>query len=101
MAHYTVHSPYRRRRTSAVIASVIGRRLGDAILVLLAIAFLSYWGLTLSQNAVNSSPGEAMQSAVEAVRFTIVLIFHHPASYNVHREWTAPWRHVSTCLAPA
>jgi hypothetical protein len=66
--------------------SVAARRLAFAGLVLLAIAFLSYWGLTMAEHAVASVPVEPLASAVEAGRLTAAHFLQHPSTYIVHRE---------------
>ena len=54
MAAMSAPLPPPRRHTAAVLASMIVRRIISAGLILLAIAFLCYWGLTMAQNAAAS-----------------------------------------------
>ena len=86
------------RRTAAVLISLAARRLLTAGVILLGVAFLSYWGLTMAGNAVASLPVSPVASAVEAANLTAAHFFDHPATYLVHREPISPWLHVSTLL---
>lgn len=79
-------------------AALLGRRLGSAVAVLLAIAFLTYWGLTMAENAVQSLPVEPGVSAVSALRQTFDHVLDHPASYLVHREPVPAAVHILTLL---
>lgn len=78
--------------------SVTARRIAYGGLVLLAIAFLSYWGMTMAQHAVAALPLDPLGSAAAAVRMTIDHFLRHPASYLVQREPISPWLHVARLL---
>jgi ABC-type dipeptide/oligopeptide/nickel transport system permease component len=90
--------PISHRQTAVVSVSRVARRLAYAGLVLIAIAFLSYWGLTMAEQAVASLPVEPLASAVEAARLTAAHFLDHPTEYIVHREAISPWRYVATLL---
>jgi ABC-type dipeptide/oligopeptide/nickel transport system permease component len=77
---------------------VAARRIAYAGLVLLAIAFLSYWGLTMAEHAVASLPVEPLASAVEAARLTAAHFLDHPSTYIVHRTLVSPWAYVGGLL---
>jgi peptide/nickel transport system permease protein len=90
--------PIAHRQTAVVSVSRVARRLAYAGLVLIAIAFLSYWGLTMAEQAVASLPVEPLASAVEAARLTAAHFLDHPTEYIVHREAISPWLYVATLL---
>jgi ABC-type dipeptide/oligopeptide/nickel transport system permease component len=81
-----------------VLISVALRRIAYAGLVLIAIAFLSYWGLTMAEHAVASLPVEPVASAVEAARLTAAHLLHHPSTYIVHRAPISPWSYIAGLL---
>lgn len=87
-----------RRRSAAILVSAAARRLAYACLVLIAIAFLSYWGLTMAQNAVASLPAEPLASAVEAAKLTADHFLHHPSAYIVHKASISPWLYIAELL---
>jgi ABC-type dipeptide/oligopeptide/nickel transport system permease component len=74
------------------------RRLAYAAVVLVAIAFLSYWGLTMAENAVASLPVEPLASAAEAAQLTAEHFLDHPSTYIVHRLPVSPWTYIATLL---
>ena len=80
-----------RRRTAAILFSLAARRIAYAGLVLIAIAFLSYWGLTMAEHAVASLPVEPAASAVEAARLTAAHFLDHPSTHIIHRQAVSPW----------
>ena len=98
MATLAADLPVPRRRTVAGLAEAAARRLAYAGLVLIAIAFLSYWGLTMAEKAIGSLPVEPVASAVEATRLTVAHFLHHPSTYIVQREPVSPWPHTATLL---
>ena len=96
MATLAAELPVLHRRTGAVLVSVALRRIAYAGLVLIAIAFLSYWGLTMAEHAVASLPVEPVASAVEAARLTAAHLLHRPSTYIVYLQAVSPWRRSST-----
>jgi ABC-type dipeptide/oligopeptide/nickel transport system permease subunit len=93
-----VELPLPRRRTTSVLVSLAARRLAFGALVLVAIAFLTYWGLTMAEHAVASLPVEPAASAVEAARLTVAHFLDHPTTYIVHRVPVSPWVYITTLL---
>ncbi|MBM2842662.1 MAG: hypothetical protein HW404_499 [Anaerolineales bacterium] len=87
-----------RRRTAAILVSLAARRIAYAGLVLIAIAFLSYWGLTMAEHAVASLPVEPAASAVEAARLTAAHFLDHPSTYIIHRQAVSPWLTIADLL---
>ena len=83
---------------AAILVSVAARRIAFAGLVLIAIAFLSYWSLTMAEHAVASLPVEPLASAVQAARLTAAHFLDHPSTYEIHRESVSPWFHVAGLL---
>lgn len=64
----------------------MGRRLGQGILILLAIAFLTLVGLILAERGRAGLPAQLPDAALEALRRTFDYLVNHPATYVWHRE---------------
>ncbi|MCX6032604.1 MAG: ABC transporter permease subunit [Chloroflexi bacterium] len=68
------------------ILRAVGRRLGQGILILLAIAFLTLIGLILAERGRAGLPAQLLDAALEAFRRTLDYLVNHPATYVWHRE---------------
>ncbi len=74
---------------------LIGRKILDALLVLLTIAFLTSWGLALAQYGRLHLPVQPLSAAWQAVIAVAQHIFWHPQSYYWAHEQT-PWMQLVT-----
>jgi ABC-type dipeptide/oligopeptide/nickel transport system permease component len=87
-----------RARSRPLVFGYVVRRLLSALLTLLVIAFLTYWGLTMAQRALAGLPADPVGSAIDAIRLTWLHIVDHPATYLVHQEDTPAILHIGTLL---
>jgi len=69
---------------------LLGRRVIGSILILLAIAFLTSWGLILAEYGRQHLPIQPMQAAWQALGDTARYIIAHPSSYYWQKVQT-PW----------
>jgi peptide/nickel transport system permease protein len=68
----------------------IARRLAGSLLILLAIAYLTSWGLILAEYGRQHLPIEPMRAAWQALGQTAKYILHHPATY-IWAKTELPW----------
>jgi dephospho-CoA kinase len=69
---------------------LVGRRIAGSILILLAIAFLTSWGLILAEYGRQHLPIQPLQAAWQALRDTAQYILAHPSSYYWAKS-QVPW----------
>jgi peptide/nickel transport system permease protein len=62
------------------------RRLGEAALTLLVIAYLTIFGLLLAERGRSGLPAQPLQTAAEALVGLVNYLFHHPALYVWSRQ---------------
>jgi len=62
------------------------RRLGISLAILLAIAYLTLFGLIVGERGKAGLPARPLESAAEALRRTLDYLVHHPITYHWHRE---------------
>ncbi|MCX8025745.1 MAG: ABC transporter permease subunit, partial [Thermanaerothrix sp.] len=77
---------------SPSIAPYLGRtllrRLGEAALTLLVIAYLIIFGLLLAERGRNGLPAQPLQTAIEALGNLVNYLRHHPTVYVWNRQET-------------
>lgn len=72
------------------LARTLLRRLGEATLTLLVIAYLTILGLLLAERGRSGLPAQPLQTAGEALVSLADYLLHHPGTYVwKHQEWTA------------
>lgn len=98
MASIAESVSFPRSKTRSTVLDVAAGRILSAILTLLVIAFLAYWGLTMASRAVEGLPADPVGSAALAVELTINHFIDHPSTYFVHREDIPAFVHIGTLL---
>lgn len=88
-----VHHPILRQ-----FLAPVARRLVRGILILLAIAFLTFVGLILAERGRAGLPAQLLDASVEALRRTVDYVFAHPPTYTWQRQETAALSLVLTLL---
>ncbi len=72
------------------LARTLLRRLGEAALTLLVIAYLTILALLLAERGRSGLPAQPLQTAGEALVNLAEYLLHHPGTYVwKHQEWTA------------
>ncbi|HET6845180.1 MAG TPA: dephospho-CoA kinase, partial [Anaerolineales bacterium] len=69
---------------------LIAKRLGASLLILLAIAYLTSWGLILAEYGRQHLPIAPVRAALQALGQTVEYVLHHPATY-VWAKSEVPW----------
>lgn len=69
---------------------LLGRRILESLLILLAIAYLTSWGLLLAEYGRQHIPIEPIAAAGQAVAETAQYIFNHPPTY-IWATQEVPW----------
>lgn len=69
---------------------LVGRRVLESLLILLAIAYLTSWGLILAEYGRQHIPIEPIAAAGQAVAETAQYIFNHPDTY-IWAKQEVPW----------
>ncbi|HSR49163.1 MAG TPA: ABC transporter permease subunit, partial [Anaerolineales bacterium] len=87
-----------RSKSRSTVLDVAAGRILSAILTLLVIAFLAYWGLTMASRAVEGLPADPVGSAAAAVELTVNHFIDHPSTYFVHKEDVPAFVHIGTLL---
>ena len=85
-------SPSAEARPSLGLEEIklIGRRLAGSLLILLAIAYLTSWGLILAEYGRQHLPIEPIKAAWQALGQTAQYILNHPATYFWAKN-DVPW----------
>lgn len=105
--HHGREDAYLQRRTEAGQAASgyymqalrrIFRRISNAALILLAIAYLTTWGLILAERGRERLPAQPLQAAWEALLRVGDYFFIHPQTYYWHKENVLAFQVVSETL---
>jgi peptide/nickel transport system permease protein len=62
------------------------RRLGTSLVILLAIAYLTLFGLLMAERGRKGLPAEPLEAAAQALGWTAEYTIRHPTTYYWHRE---------------
>ncbi len=66
---------------ASYLGRILLRRLGEAALTLLVIAYLTIFGLLLAERGRSGLPAQPLQTAAEALVNLVTYLLHHPTSY--------------------
>jgi peptide/nickel transport system permease protein len=77
---------------------VVLRRLGNALVTLLVIVWLTLFGLTMAERGREGLPAEPLSAAGEALLRTATYVTDHPATYYWHKYDLAAIELVATTL---
>lgn len=73
-------------RTGRAEARLVARRLGNALVTLLIIAYITFWGLILAERGRAHQPARPLEAAWQALLRTAEYIFAHPQEYLWKKE---------------
>lgn len=77
---------------------ILGRRVLDSLLILLAIGFMTSWGLILAQHGREGTPAPPLAGAWEALTALVQYLVSHPAMYFLGRSQVPWFQEVSAAL---
>ena len=78
---------------------VVLRRLGNALVTLLVIVWLTLFGLTMAERGREGLPAEPLSAAGEALLRTVTYVTDHPTTYYWHKYNLAAIELVATTLS--
>ncbi len=88
----------RLSRLSVKEFKLIGRRIFNMLSTLLAIAYLTSWGLILAERGRERLPAQPLQAAWQALVRVGDYLFNHPQTYYLHKDNIAALQVVSETL---
>ena len=80
-------SPVQTGKVGRSIFNILFKRISRAILIFLAIAFITLTGIFLAEQGKQGTPVNVFKTLYEGIYRTFTYFVHHPATYYSHKEY--------------